>query len=397
MQQMPKAQIVSPPVQALPRKPEEIPPIFAWFEQMRAHYPVFCDERRFRPIWQVFGYNDITTILKDPARFSSRAFASGDTFLADTLVAKDPPDHRKLRNLVNLAFTPRAVAHLAERVAAITQELLDQVRAKGEMDVTTDLAFPLPARVIAEMLGVPDEDWDIFQRWASVDTMSASQDIKLVQETNGDMHGYFAQLLAERRRSPREDLITALSLAEIDGERLSTHELVSFCMLLLAAGQETTKNLIANFVLTLADHPEDQTRLVQDPALMPTAIEEVLRYLPPVWFVIRQTTTEVELSGVRIPADQTVMLWLASANRDEAQFSQPAQFDIQRDPNRHLSFGHGIHFCVGAPLARLEARIALPMMLEQMKGLHIKTNASIPIRAGIVFIIEHLPVIFQPY
>jgi cytochrome P450 len=310
--------------------------------------------------------------------------------LSDTLVTKDPPDHRKLRNLVNLAFTPKAVARLSGRVAEITQELLDGVRAKGEMDIVSDLAFPLPARVIAELLGVPRDDWDIFQRWARVDGVGAGS-----AGVRSEVHPYFARLLEERRRAPREDLLTALAVAEIDGERLSEHELVSFCFLLLVAGQETTKNLIANFVLTLSEHPEVQDELVRQPELMPKAVEEVLRYLPPVWFLMRRTTSDVELSGVRIPAGEMVLPWTASANRDSTRFPDPDRLDVRREPNRHLSFGHGVHFCVGAPLSRLEANVALPMMLEQLKDLRVVRRDTIAISAGIVFIIGNLPVTFQ--
>ena len=162
------------------------------------------------------------------------------------------------------------------------------------------------------------------------------------------------------------------------------------------AGQETTKNLIANFFLTLSDHPEDQELLTRHPELIPSAIEEVLRYLPPVWFLLRQTTTDVELGGVTIPAGQMVLPWTASANRDSRQFPDPDRFDVRRDPNRHLAFGHGIHFCVGAPLARLEARIALPMMLERLRDLRVERETPIGIRAGIVFVIGNMPVSFSP-
>jgi cytochrome P450 len=213
--------------------------------------------------------------------------------------------------------------------------------------------------------------------------------------SNGhEIRRYFSGLLDERRREPREDLVSALSVAEVDGERLSERELVSFCQLLLIAGQETTKNLIANFTLTLADHPDVRAELVRDLDLVPGAIEEVLRYLPPVWFLVRQTTTEVELSGVRIPAGQLVLPWTASANRDAAQFPEPNRFDIRRDPNRHLAFGQGIHFCVGAPLSRLEARVALPMMLEQLPDLRLVRRESIRIQAGLVFVMSSLPVTF---
>ena len=212
-----------------------------------------------------------------------------------------------------------------------------------------------------------------------------------------EMSDYFSKLLEERRRAPREDLISALSTAEVDGERLSEYELVKFCTLLLAAGQETTKNLIANAIVCLTDHPESMERLIREPTLIPTAIEEVLRYLPPVWFLFRQTKADVELAGQHLPANQVVLGWTASANRDPARFSDPDRFDIEREPNRHLAFGHGIHFCVGAPLARLEARIALPMMLQQLKDIRRVEGVPIMVNAGIVFVIRSLPITFQPY
>jgi cytochrome P450 len=384
-----------PGVPRLPRRPEDIPRVFEWFSAMRETRPVTRDESMGMPTWQVFGYDDVATVLTDHARFSSHHALLAGPLLSDTLIAKDPPDHRKLRNLVNLAFTPRAVARLKGRIAAITQELLDGVLARGEMDVVSDLAFPLPARVIAELLGVPRDDWDIFQRWAALDAGSPNGQDGFLSRVLDEIDPYFSGLLEERRREPRDDLLTALSNAEIDGERLSEHELVRFCFLLLFAGQETTKNLIANFVLTLSDHPEAQEALVRQPELMPAAVEEVLRYLPPVWFLIRRTTTEVELSGVRIPADQAVIPWMASANRDSTQFPDAARFDMRREPNRHLSFGHGVHFCVGAPLTRLEANVALPMMLEQLGDLRVVRRDPIAIRAGVVFVIGNLPVTFS--
>ena len=374
---------------------EEVPQTYSWFEEMRTQHPVFYNERMH--LWQVFRYEDVSTVITDYNRFSSQAFGVTGSFLKDTLVAKDPPDHRKLRNLVNLAFTPRAVARLSDRITQITQELLDQVRPQGKMDIVSDFAFPLPAKVIAELLGVPSEDWNIFQRWARVD----SSDPNLARQEAGrsmqeEMSDYFSKLLEERRRAPREDLISALSTAEVDGERLSEYELVKFCTLLLAAGQETTKNLIANAIVCFTDYPDRMERLIREPALMPTAIEEVLRYLPPVWFLFRQTRTDVELAGQHIPANQLVLAWTASANRDPSQFPDPDRFDIEREPNRHLAFGHGIHFCVGAPLARLEARIALPMMLEQLRNLQRVEGFPITVHMGIVFVIRSLPVTFQP-
>lgn len=379
---------------------EDVVHSFDWFADMRANSPVHQDEQT--GLWQVFNYEDVNQVITDYNRFSSEAVPgfSEDTFLRNTIVAKDPPDHRKLRNLVNLAFTPRAVNHLSERIAQITQELLDEVLAQGKMDVVSDMAFPLPAKVIAEMLGVPAEDWDIFRRWAgstdSNEVPKTREEAERMRHNMGQqMYDYFSKLLEERRRSPREDLISSLSVAEIDGERLSQGELVSFCLLLLAAGQETTKNLIANAIYCFTEHPASLERLIQEPVLMPTAIEEVLRYLPPVWFLFRRVKNDTELGGKHIPANAIINAWAASANRDPEQFADPDRFDIQREPNRHLTFGHGIHFCIGAPLARLEARVTLPMMLEQLKGLQRVPNVPLYVNAGIVFVIHSLPITFQ--
>ncbi|HET8845455.1 MAG TPA: cytochrome P450 [Ktedonobacteraceae bacterium] len=392
------------PVQGF--RPFQISPIedtlrhFDWFAKMRANHPVFYDERT--RLWQVFCYDDVNRALTDYNIFSSEAVPgfSEDTFLRDTIVAKDPPDHRKLRNLVNLAFTPRAVNHLNGRITEISQELLDAVLPQGKMDVVSDMAFPLPAKAIALLLGVPDEDWDIFRRWAwqpesDTNGMTREQAVSAYHDREQRMYDYFSDLLAARRSTPREDLLSTLSVAEIDGARLSESELVKFCLLLLAAGQETTKNLIANALYCFMQYPEVAEQLRQKPELMPSAIEEILRYLPPVWFTLRRTKTEVELGGQRIPAHAIVQLWNASANYDAAMFSEPESMNIQREPNRHLTFGHGIHFCIGAPLARLEARVALPMMLEQLKDIKRVPDVPIMVRAGLVYVIQSLPITFQ--
>lgn len=375
---------------------EEILQTYSWFEQMRTEHPVsYVEETK---MWQIFRYEDINHVVTNYADFSSSLMGASETsVLKDTLVATDPPDHRKLRNLVNQAFTPRSVARLSSRVTEITQELLDEVRERGKMDVISDLAFPLPAKVIAEMLGVPSEDWDIFKRWALIgDTESTADDDGTNELTlKQELSTYFTQLLQERRRIPREDLITSLTQAKVDDEQLSEKEIINFCILLLLAGQETTKNLIANSILCFTDHPDAMEQLIREPALMPSAIEEVLRYLPPAWYVVRLTTKDIELAGQHIPAYQPVLAWLASANRDAAQFPDPDRFDIQRTPNRHIAFGHGIHFCVGAPLARLEAQIALPMILEQLKGLQRVKEVPIKVSRGLVFIIRNLPVTFE--
>ncbi len=394
---MQKAQNQSQQGYNRPQLLEEILESYTGFEKMRVEHPViYSEEMR---MWQVFRYEDVSQAITNHADFSSTIMgASGVSVLKDTLIATDPPDHRKLRNLVNLAFTPKSVARLSGRITEITQELLDEVLPRGEMDIVPEIAFPLPAKVIAEMIGVPGEDWDIFKRWALIgDTEGrrVQDDGTTEMSLKGELSIYFADLLKERRKTPREDLITSLSNARINGEQLSDREIIDFCILLLLAGQETTKNLIANAILCFTDHPDAMQKLIREPALMPGAIEEVVRYLPPAWFVLRLTTKEIELSGQRIPAHKPVMAWLASANRDPEQFPDPNRFDIQRTPNRHIGFGHGIHFCVGAPLARVEAQIVLPMMLHQLKGLQRVKDVPIKVSRGLVFIIRNLPVTFD--
>ncbi|HLZ63000.1 MAG TPA: cytochrome P450 [Ktedonosporobacter sp.] len=376
---------------------------YTWFEQMRQSRPVFYDEHSH--IWHAFRYEDVAEVVTDHVRFSSEqregtALPFIGTFLADTLVSKDPPYHRKLRNLVNVAFTPRGLSQFSQRIAMITQTLLDRVRSQGHMDVVTDLAYPLPVAVITEMMGVPSEDSSFFQQWVrgtSPDpTLEPRELQQATQHLERNLSAYLSSLLEERRRSPREDLLSALSLAEIDGERLDERELVNFCILLLVAGYETTVNLIANSMICFTQSPAALERLKREPALMPGAIEEVLRYLSPVWMLFRLTTTDVELSGEHIPANEVVLAWLPSANRDPEQFSQPDIFDITRNPNRHLAFGHGIHFCIGAPLARLEAQIALPMLLAQFPNLQRVTNIPIMVSPGITFSVKNVPMTFQP-
>jgi cytochrome P450 len=374
----------------LPTSPEGIAASFDWLAQMRERFPVAYDETT--AMWQAYRYDDVATVLTDHDRFSSDIdFFKGSPF-AGTLIVKDPPDHRKLRNLVNLAFTPRAVAQLSDRVTAIMGRLIDAVRERGELDLVDDVAFPLPAMVIAEMLGVPESDWDVFRRWVQPEGMGMGPEGLGAMPEVAD---YIGALVRERRRQPRADLISGLLTAEVDGAHLTEEELVSFCALLLLAGQETTKNLIANFFLTMSDHPDVLALLTREPGLAPSAIEEVLRYLPPVWFLFRRTTREVELGGERIPADQHVMAWMASANRDRSQFPDADRFDVRREPNRHLGFGHGVHFCIGAPLTRLEARIAVPMLLERLPDLHVRRDQPIRIDTGLVLVIQHLPATFR--
>jgi cytochrome P450 len=375
---------------------------YEWYRTMRATQPVSYDKERYS--WNVFRYEDVVRVLSEQETFSSdphtvQPHLTGDEdSMLSSLLLMDPPRHRQLRSLVNLAFTPRMIAQLEPRIRAITNELLDQVIAKGEMDVVKDLTYPLPVIVIAELLGVPAEKRADFKRWSDISVATAGprflfdeETQRLMDENEREMREYFDQIFEERRQHPQNDLISRLLAAEIDGQRLSPNELNGFCVLLLVAGNETTTNLIANSVLCFDRNPGVVERLRNNPTLLPSAIEESLRYLSPVKRMGRFTKTETTIGGQLIGAHQAVAAWIGSANRDEAQFPDPDRFDIERTPNRHIAFGHGIHFCLGAPLARLEAKIALTAMLERCPGAwHVSDVPLEPVQGLAMFGVKNL-------
>ena len=330
-------------------------------------------------MWHVYGYPEAQRLLADTVTFSShtgRLVPEAEEFSAGSLTQLDPPRHTKLRKLVNQAFTPRVVAGLEPRITAIATDLLEAA-APDRIDLVADFAYPLPVTVIAELLGVPSSDRDLFHRW--VDTMlSRSSEFSLRERSESEeldfqesmrqlkeMSAYISEHAARRRTEPREDLLTRLVEAEVDGVRLTDQEVVNFANLLLIAGHITTTMLVGNTVLCLDAHPWARARVQADRALVPSAIEESLRMLTPFPVLARVTNTETELGGRTIGADQMVMVWIAAANRDPRQFSRPHAFDLDRDPNPHLAFGRGIHFCVGAPLARLEGRVATNVLLDR--------------------------------
>jgi cytochrome P450 len=336
------------------------------YRTMRAHHPV-----HFNPAdqaWSVYRYEDVVRVLSDPATFSSAFVSSTEGHIfAGSLIATDPPRHRQLRALVTQAFTNRAVEALAPRIEAITTELLDAVMGRGEMDVIHDLAYPLPVIVIAEMLGIPTADRERFKVWSDtvVAYVSASDPHAGQVATFMEMAQYFMAMVEARRQAPGDDLLSALLAAQVDGESLTQMELIGFCGLLLVAGNETTTNLIGNAILCFTEHPEVWQRLRANPALLPQAIDEVLRYRSPVQTIFRTVKQPVTLGEVELPAPSGVLVKLGSANHDEAQCPHAEQFDIDRTPNRHIAFGYGIHYCLGAQLARLEAKIALGEMLRR--------------------------------
>lgn len=385
------------------RLPEHAAPLdpFPWYARMRERQPVALDTTR--RACDVFGYDGVQRVLSDYAVFSSERGRGGEhgNPLGASIISLDPPRHRQLRSLVTQAFTPRTIARLEPRIAEITTALLDAVAARGEMDIIGDLAYPLPVIVIAELLGIPISDRERFKLWSDAIVQGAHSEAGAAVMTTfgpnwyGEMVQYFLRMIELRRHEPRDDLISGLIAAQVEGESLTTQELLGFCILLLIAGNETTTNLIGNAVLCFEDFPEAVDRLRAAPDLLPSAIEEVLRYRSPVQSMFRVSTQAVALDGTTIPADTWVTAWIGSANRDPAQFPDPDRFDITRSPNRHLAFGYGIHFCLGAPLARLEARVALGALLSRFD--HIRRVPGVqlePLAGNIVYGVRRLPVTF---
>src|SRR5216684_4407578 len=364
--------------------------MYAWFRTMRESKPISFNEQHNE--WAVFDYDDVQRVLSDYSTFSSE-YMGTDSPIGSSIISTDPPRHRQLRSLVTQAFTPRTVAQLTPRITAIVNELLDGAAPSGRMDVIDDLANPLPVIVIAELLGIPAADRERFKYWSDVVVGAVPSGGRNPQMEMGQ---YFLQMIEQRRQEPADDLISALLDAQVDGQHLNQLELLGFCILLLVAGNETTTNLIGNAILCFDEQPEVMEQLRAEPVLVPGAIEEVLRYRSPVQFMYRRAVADITIRDQEIQAGQTVLAWIGSANRDEAQFPDPDRFDIRRTPNRHIAFGHGIHFCLGAPLARLEAKIALIMLLERFHEIKRVPGVQLePIGSNLVFGVKHLPITFR--
>lgn len=373
---------------------------FPVYNMLRQNTPIRYDESR--NCWDMFRYEDVHRILKDPSAFSSNRGISGKG--AETILTMDPPRHTQLRALVNKTFTPRVIADMAPHIESITNELMDAVIANNEMDVVHDLAAPLPIIVIAELLGVPKEDRNLFKEWSDilvkgtdVNTDEAfGQLMKEREQTIQELISYFSQITAQRQAHPENDLISLLLSAEIDGQKLSQQEILGFSILLLAAGNETTTNLITNAVRVLTEETAIQQQLREKPESIPGFIEEVLRYYPPIQAIGRVAAEDIEIAGNQIKKGDQVVSWIASANRDESKFTEPDVFLADRRPNAHLSFGFGIHFCLGAPLARLEGQIALRAISERLNDIRYKTGAPLSyIQSTFVFGVKQYPVTFQ--
>jgi cytochrome P450 len=355
-----------------------------------------------RDVWLITRYDDVLAVLKDE-RFGKdwRKVMTPEQLdqvppipevmkpLSRNMLDTDSPDHERLRALVSKAFTPRLIERMRGRVQAIADALLDTVEGQGEMDLIDDYAFPLPVTVIAELLGVPPEDRDRFRQWSDAAVSgNATQEYmeKILIPHMQAFTDYLLAMFEEKRKIPKDDLISALVQAEEAGDKLSEDELLGMVFLLLIAGHETTVNLIGNGVLALLEHPEQLRRLRNDPSLIKSAVEELLRYDGPV-----ETSTErfagedVAIGGTIIPKGEMVLVVIAAADRDPERFPEPDTLDIARMENKHLAFGKGIHHCLGAPLARMEGQIAIGTLIERMPNLRLKGSPeSLSWRPGMV-------------
>ncbi|MEI4623895.1 cytochrome P450 [Bacillus pfraonensis] len=347
------------------------------------------------PAWVAVSHEDTVAILKDP-RFikdmrklmpsQDQQESSQDPSTEDSMKEQfewimnmpnmlevDPPDHTRLRRLTSKAFTPRMIENLAPRIQQITDELLDAVEEKGEIDLITDFAFPLPFRVISEMLGIPISDQDKIRDWTHKimsGNADPSQSATVMKALNEYIH-YIRTLLEEKRKHPSEDVISALVHSHDQGDKLSENELLSTIALLIIAGHETTTNLIGNGMVALQQHPEQLVLLRENPSLLPSAIEELLRFSGPIMHSYRFAGEDMTMHGKTIRKGELMLFSLGTANFDPQKFSRPEVLDITRQENEHLAFGKGIHHCLGAPLARLEAQIAFGTLLERLPNLRL--------------------------
>jgi cytochrome P450 PksS len=338
--------------------------------------------------WLITRYEDVVAALKDP-RFSSDPRDMGPSqttldswwvprvfrLLSRSMITSNGADHQRLRNLVHLAFTPKRIEQISARVEQVTNDLLDQAERKNEIDLIQEFALPLPLTVISDMMGVPENERMGFYRAVSpfLDSLAGSSKDMLAQYPNANrLMRFFQKMIELRRADPQDDLITALVQAEQAGDRLTEDELLSMIFLLLLAGHETTVNLIGNGTLALIENPDQLRLLHENPALIDTAIEELLRYGNPVEHGnSRYLLEEISLHGVTLPNHSTIMLMLASANRDETAFEQADRLILQRQPNRHVAFGLGAHYCLGAPLARLEGKSAIRALVRRFPDLQL--------------------------
>jgi cytochrome P450 len=373
-------------MRTFPAGPELLDP-YPFFAEMRRIHPVVFDDQA--SCWSVFRHADVVAALGDHDSFTNSTAGPGampdpGTRRFASLIAFDPPRHTQMRKLVSRAFTSSVVARLEGRITSIVDQLLGAVAATGQTELIADVAGPLPTIVIAELLGVPPADQASFRRWSDAVAEAATafvadpvEGMRRLAEAFTPIEDYLRGAIAERRRRPTDDLISALIAAEIDGESLDELDLVAFCVLLLIAGNQTTTHLIGNAIHVLLGHPAELARFAAEPARAPVFLEELLRFDSPVIAVGRWLAHDRELGGQALRKGQRIMLWLGAANRDPAVFADPDRLDLERKPTHHAAFGYGAHYCLGAPLARLEARIALPAILRRLPELRLTEPAAL--------------------
>lgn len=362
----------------------------AYYQYLREEAPVYKGKVSVLNVYFVSRYDDCLMVLKDKRFIRNRSTATGGgrlpfpmpksvQLMAQSMILEDDPEHRRLRNLVHKAFTPRALGAISQRIEALTHDLLDKAEAKGTVDLMEAYALPIPVTVISEMVGVPDKWMQRFRDSLGVLT-SGLTGWSIIRTLLWDMRksaSFMRELIAYKKANPADDILTGLIQAEEDGDKLSEDELVSLVFLLVVAGYETTVHLITNSVLTLLQHPQELDKLRNNMDLMESTVEEILRYSGPINSTKPQYALEdVELHGVTIPKGKTIFPLLGAANRDPRVFDNPEIFDIARTPNRHLGFGQGIHYCLGAPLARMETQIALKTLLERNPNIKLAVDAS---------------------
>jgi len=373
------------------------------YQRLRAEHPVYWAAPS--DTWVLSRHADVEAAVLDPVTYSSGsgifpvpAGMDMTQMFLPMMIMTDPPRHTQLRSLVSRGFTARRVAAMETSVAAIAAELAEDFAEAGACDLVADFAGPLPAMVIADLLGVPREDRPQFRQWSR--TLVQADPVHDQSGTGlaaaAALYEYFTGFLAERRKQPRDDLISALVRAEVDGQHLTEEELLGFCLLLLVAGHETTTNLLANSAVVLAQHPASRRHLLQDPGLVPAAVEELLRFDSPVQGLARTLTRDVSAHGITMSAGETVLLLFGSANRDERVFPGADLFEVDRCPDRHLAFGRGVHFCLGAALARLEARAALHVLLRSCPDWAVDLAGAERLRSGPIRGYAALPIDWSP-
>jgi cholest-4-en-3-one 26-monooxygenase len=381
----------------------------AWLAHLRRHDPVHWQEEANGPgYWAVTRYHDCVTVNRDFDQFSSAArgtmpFELGEDEIAQQglmMLNMDPPLHTRYRRLVNKGFTPRMVRDLEDSIHRCADAIIDQVCEAGTADFVTDISAELPLQVIAELLGVPGDDRYKMFDWSNRMVGSEDPEYQLAAEmamtAAMELYAYASSLYAEKRAAPHDDLMSVLTTVEMDGEQLSDMELELFFLLLTVAGNETTRNLMSGAMHTFFQHPDQWERLRQDRQLLPSAVEEMLRFVTPVMNFRRTAMRPTELSGTAIAAGDKVVFYHASANRDEEIFEDPDCFDISRDPNPHIAFGGGgPHFCLGANLARMEIRVMFEHLLDRLPDLAPVGEAQ-RLQSQFINGVKHLPVRFSP-